>query len=422
MSNAVRTVQLDERLYQSDCSNGLTLVTEHLPGVRSAAAGVWVRQASAQERREQMGISHLLEHMLFKGTTHRSARDLALALESRGGSLNAWTSRDYTALQARILDTDLPLALDVLTDLFRNPLLRESDLTLERNVVLEELRGVKDTPDDLIFEYFSETLWPEHPYGYSILGTPESIAALSVDDLRRRHQEGYYPGNTVIAVAGNVQHEQLLENLDRLGWLSGPARNPLAAAAPPPAHLGVQRVEHSSSRQVHLVLGTETFPDTDRRYWTMAVLDAALGGGMSSRLFQRMREELALCYEVSTWSNLLRGSGDFSVYVSTSPASADQALAAMQHELNLLAQEGLAGSELEYVKGQLRGQFILGMESTSLRMHRLASHILGEEPYRSLEEVLNLVDGVTSEDVAALAASLFAPSRMTSVRLGPGSE
>ncbi len=184
----------------------MVVYSESLPGVRSAAVGIYIRTASAHERPEQMGISHLLEHMVFKGTERRSARDLALELEVRGGSLDAYTGRDATSYQAHVLDADLPLAVDILTDLVRRPLLRESDLEPERNVILEEINGVEDTPDDLVFELHAATLWPAHPYGYSILGTPDTLAALSADDLRCLHQTGYHPGNCVVSAAGNLDH------------------------------------------------------------------------------------------------------------------------------------------------------------------------------------------------------------------------
>src|SRR4051812_18120183 len=210
-----------------------------LPGLRSAAVGIYVRTASAHEQSRQLGISHLLEHMVFKGTERRSARQLALELEVRGGGLDAFTGRDYTSYQAHVLDADLPLAVEILTDLVRRPLLRESDLESERNVILEEINGVADTPDDLVFELHAQALWPQHPYGYSILGTPESLEALSSDDLRALHRAGYYRGNCVIAAARNVSHDQLLTVLEREGWFEGLTREiPRSGVVPAPAVRG----------------------------------------------------------------------------------------------------------------------------------------------------------------------------------------
>ena len=418
-ATSVHTTQLGPALYRSDCANGLVVLTEHLPGVRSAAVGVWVRTASGHETPAVLGVSHLLEHMVFKGTGRRTAREIALSLESRGGSLDAWTSRDNTNYTAHVLDQDLPLAIDVLTDLVMHPLLRESDLALERNVVLEEINGVADTPDDLVHELFAETLFPAHPYGRPILGTAESVSALQPTDLRDKHQGGYYPGNCVIAVTGNVRHDQVLSLLEAQGWFAGEHRPALAPVTQPAVNRGSRRVESRDLQQVHAVLGVDTFGSGDKRRWPMALLSTALGGGMSSRLFQRVREELGLCYAIYAWHSSNRSSGVFGVYVGTQPGTADRAIEAIENELARLAREGLAGQELADAKGQLKGQLMLALESTTARMSRLASHALSDEPYRSPDELLRLVDAVTPEETAAIAGQFLAPEQMSTVRLGP---
>jgi predicted Zn-dependent peptidase len=415
----MRTVQLDAAINRTDLPNGLVVVTERLSGVRSAAAGIWVRTASGHESRDKMGVSHLLEHMVFKGTAKRSALDIALSLEARGGSLDAYTSRDQTSYQAHVLDRDLPLALDVLTDLVRAPLLRESDLLLERNVVLEELSGVRDTPDDQVSELWSETMWPEHPYGFSILGTPESVEALGTADLRRVHDAGYYPGNMVIAVAGNIEHQIVLDLLEALGWFAGVHQAPLAAVANSAAVRGAERVEEDELQQVHAILGTDTVDSTDPRRWGLALAATVLGGGMSSRLFQKVREEMGLCYAVYAWHSCYRSTGTFGVYVGTSPKTAAQALDTIGDELRRISAEGITANELADGKGQLTGSVLLGLESTVSRMSRLASHVLNDDRYRTIDEVLQEIDGVTVDTVAALATEFLAPERMTTVRLGP---
>ena len=232
----MQTVRLDRDIFQTTAPTGVIVLSERVPSVRSVAVGIWVRSASAHEPRPKMGVSHLLEHMVFKGTERRSAQEIALALESRGGSLDAYTSRDTTAFQARVLDSDLPRALDVLTDLVRNPVLRSSDLELERNVVLEEINTVEDTPDDQVFDLVYQTLWPKHSYGYSILGTRDTVSALSTDDLKQLHGRAYFPANCVIAAAGNLAHEQLLDELEKQGWFNaipGNARPPAPSPATP---------------------------------------------------------------------------------------------------------------------------------------------------------------------------------------------
>ncbi len=415
----MRTTRLDNELFRTDCPNGLVVVTERLPGVRSAAAGIWVRSASGHESPPVMGVSHLLEHMVFKGTERRSAREIAMSLESRGGSLDAYTSRDHTSYQAHVLDQDLPLALDVLTDLVRAPLLRDADLALERNVVLEEINGVADTPDDLVHELFGATLFPDHPYGWPILGTADTVGGLGTDHLRATHDHGYYPGNCVIAVAGHVAHEAVLEELGRLGWFEGEARTAMAPVSATTACRGARQVVPRELQQVHAVLGIDTFAVGDPRRWTMALLSTALGGGMSSRLFQRVREELGLCYAVYAWHATYRAGGVFGVYVGTQPATADRAVAAIEAECARLAAEGLPADELADAKGQLKGQLMLALESTTARTSRLASHVLHDEPYRPLDELLRLVDAVTPEETARVAAEFLVPEQLTAVRLGP---
>jgi predicted Zn-dependent peptidase len=416
----VDTVPLDAGLHRTTAPSGLVVYSESLPGVRSAAIGIYIRTASAHERREQMGISHLLEHMVFKGTERRSAWDLALELEVRGGSLDAYTGRDATSYQAHVLDADMPLAVDILTDLARRPLLRQSDLEPERNVILEEINGVADAPDDLVFELHAETLFPDHPYGYSILGTPETLGRISTDDLRCLHQTGYYPGNCVIAAAGNLEHGRLLESLAREGWFEDAA--PVAPRRPVPmqdAARGQFRWEERDTAQTHVVFGTDTFPLRDPRRFALAILTNVFGGGMSSRLFQRVREELGLAYAIFAYKHFHRSAGQLGVYVGSQTASADQAVDAIRAEYDRLAREGLPEAELDAGKQQLKGQIMLSLESPVARMGRLAGFSLHDDPYRPLDRMLAEIDAVTPDEVAAVAAELFPADRQTVVRLGP---
>ncbi len=417
----METVRLDDELFRTTAPNGLVVLTEKLPGVRSAATGLYVRTASAHERREQMGISHLLEHMVFKGTERRSAKELALGLEVRGGSLDAFTGRDYTSYQAHTLDADLPLAVEILTDLARGPLLRESDLEPERNVILEEISGVEDTPDDLVFEVHATQLWPDHPYGYSILGSAGTLCEISADDLRGLHRSGYYRGNFVIAAAGNVDHDRLLTVLEREGWFDGAATEPARAAiSPTPALRGADRHEERDTAQTHIVFGTDTFPLRDPRRFALAILTNMFGGGMSSRLFQRVREELGLAYAIFAYKHFYQSSGQLGVYVGTQPGTADAAVEAIRGEYARLAREGLPADELADGKQQLKGQVMLSLESPGARMGRLAGTVLHADEYRPLDRTLAEIDAVTADQIAAVAGEFFAPERQTIVRLGPG--
>jgi predicted Zn-dependent peptidase len=366
-----------------------------------------------------MGVSHMLEHLVFKGTERRSAREIALELEVRGGALDAFTSRDHTSFQARVLDEDLPRALDVLTDLVRHPVLRDSDLALERKVVLEEISAVEDTPDDQVFELHAAQLWPHHPYGYSILGTRETVAQLGGEDLRNLHRRAYHPRHVVIAAAGSLNHEVLLKLLARLGWFTfdgGP--DPVPTAPVPPGRRGDLRVQRDSA-QVHVVLGTDTFPYRDGRRYALLLANTVLGGGMSSRLFQRVREELGLAYAVYAFQSFYQHGGLTGVYVGTHPSTADQAVETIRSELGRVAAEGLSPDQLADAAQQLKGQVTLSLESPSARMHRLATLALHHEPYRTIDQVLAEIDQVRPEEVLAVAHEYLAPDRQTAVWLGP---
>jgi predicted Zn-dependent peptidase len=418
----METVRLDRDIFQTTAPTGVIVLSERVPSVRSAAVGIWVRSASAHEPRPKMGVSHLLEHMVFKGTERRSAQEIALALESRGGSLDAYTSRDTTSFQARVLDSDLPRALDVLTDLVRNPVLRNNDLELERNVVLEEINTVEDTPDDQVFDLCYETLWPEHPYGYTILGTKETVSALSTADLKHLHGRAYFPANCVIAAAGNLTHERLLEELGQLAWFdraTGNGERATPSVVPiRPAVWGAEARHTKDTAQTHIVFATDSVRYADARKYALLVLGNVFGGGMSSRLFQRIREELGLAYAIYAFTSFYREMGVAGVYVGTQPKTASRAAAAIREEYGKLAREGLVGDALAEAKQQTQGQLMLSLESPSARMYRLASFPIYGEKYRSLDEVIAAVAGLTEEEVGNVAAEFFDPERQTVVWLG----
>ena len=401
--------------------NGIQVLSEEIPGVRSVTVGVWVRQGAAHERADLMGASHLLEHLVFKGTERRSAHDLALDLEGLGGSLDAYTSREHTSFQARVLDEHLTEALDVLADLTLAPLLRAEDLDLEREVVLEEISTVEDTPDDLVFEFHGARLWGGHPYGHSILGTRDTVAAMPAEVLRWIHRGRYVGNNLVIAAAGNVQHGRFLEEVGRLfGGLAPGERSGRVPALPEPVR-GDERV-HRDGAQSHVVFGTEAPPHADPRRYALVLLSSALGGGMSSRLFQRIREELALAYSVFSFQSFYTLAGVTGVYVGTRPSWEERAVAAVREELARIARDGLSREELEQTKRQVKGQIMLSLESTGARLYRLAGFALYEEPYLDLDELLGRIDAVTWDEVAAAAAEFYDPDRQLLLRLGPEEE
>jgi predicted Zn-dependent peptidase len=412
--------QSETGLRRTVLPNGLTVLSEQVPGVRSVAFGAWVRAASIHETPERMGVSHLLEHMVFKGTERRSAREIAIALEALGGSLDAYTAREHTSYQARVLDEHLGVAADVIGDLVFRPLLRDADLRLERKVVLEEISMVEDTPDDLVFELHNEAMWGSHPYGFSILGTRETVGALRVRDLRDLHGRAYHPPHLVVAAAGHVDHDRLLETLADTGWADvGPGDTPrLEDPRPAPTAAGHRHITKDTA-QTHIVFGAPTMPVADPRRYALLLASTVLGGGMSSRLFQRVREELGLAYAVYTYQSFQRHTGMHGVYVGTAPDTAAAATRAITDELARLAMDGVTAEELEQGKGQLKGQLTLSMESVTNRMYRAASAELYDEPYRSLDAILALIDAITHEDVRAVSGEFLDPAVQTVLSLGP---
>jgi predicted Zn-dependent peptidase len=310
----------------------------------------------------------------------------------------------------------------------RHPMLRESDLELERKVVLEEISMVEDTPDDQVFDLTSAALWPGHAYGYSILGTRDSVSTLSVADLKQLHGGAYFPGNCVIAAAGNFTHERLLELLGAQGWFesgnggpgTGDARHAAPPVAPaPPAVRGGESRHSKDSAQTHIVFATDTVPYHDPRKFPLLVLANIFGGGMSSRLFQRIREELGLAYAIYAFTTFHHYAGITGVYVGTQPKTAEAAVAAIREEFAKVSREGLRGTALAEAKEQTQGQLMLSLESPSSRMYRLAGFPIYGEPYRSLDQVLAIITGLTEDDVMSVAREFFDPDRQRVVWLGP---
>lgn len=419
-SSRISRFDQEVELRRTVLPNGLIVVSERVPGVRSVAIGAWVRSASVHESPGEMGVSHMLEHLCFKGTERRSAREIAASLESLGGSLDAYTAREHTAFQARVLDEHLADAADVLLDVVFRPLLREADLELERKVVLEEIAMVEDTPDDVVFELHNAEMWGDHPYGYSILGTRKSVAEMPITAVRGLHRRAYVPANVVVGAAGNVTHDELLDVLAQAGWGALPAAPaPDGARRPVPPSRPVHRHFARESAQAHLVLGASTLPHGDPRRHALVLVDTVFGAGMSSRLFQRVREELALAYSVYTFQQYHADTGVHGIYAGTAPESADETLDAIRAELARLAADGITPEELESGRRQLKGQITLSMESVGARMYRAAASELFGEPWMALDELLAQVDGVTLGQARAVCEEFFAPDRQTVVQLGP---
>ena len=365
-----------------------------------------------------MGASHLLEHMVFRGTENRSRREIALALESLGGSLNAYTSREHTGYEARVLADHLPQAVDVLSDLVRNPLIEQKDLEREQEVVSEEIAAVEDTPDDLVFELHGDRMWGGHPYGKSILGTRDSVAAISRDDLATLHRDTYVGASLVVAAAGCVEHDAFVNLAEKWFGEMEPGCEARDVADPGEARPGTDRIARDLA-QVHIVLGRSTPGHAHDDRYALILLSAALGGGMSSRLFQRIREELALAYAVYSYQFFYARAGVLGVYVGTRPASAPAALDAVREVCGSVATEGLHDDELARTREQVKGQIMLSLESPGARLHRLAGFALHNEPFVGLDEVQGLIDAVSACDIVRVAGEVLDPERQYALCLGP---
>ncbi len=402
----------------TELENGLQVVTESILGVRSAAVGVWVRQGAAHEPLRVLGSSHMLEHMAFKGTRSRTPHQIALALESLGGSLDAYTSREHTSYQARVLDENLPEAVDVLSDLVVHPLLKAKDLEREKEVVLEEIATVEDTPDDLVFELHGDRMWGGHSYGHSILGSRNSVAGLERSDLIDLHRGAYTGCNLVVAAAGNIHHEAVVDLVrKRFGQLErGAARAPVTP--PAPTRPGTDRIQRATA-QTHIVIGCSTPGHAHPDRYALVLLSAAFGGGMSSRLFQRIREELALAYSVYSFQSFYSQAGVSGVYVGTRPGWAEAAREALLDEFGRLWEEGLPPEELDQIKNQVKGQIMLSLESTGARLYRLAGFALYDEPFLPLDDLLARIEGVDEDDIARVAKATFDPAGQYTLCLGP---
>ncbi|WP_433230994.1 M16 family metallopeptidase [Actinomadura formosensis] len=400
---------------------GLRVITETMPTVRSAAFGIWSAVGSRDEAPADAGASHYLEHVLFKGTRRRSALELSAAIDAVGGDLNAFTAKEYTCYYARVLDADLPLAVDVVSDMVAESVNRPEDVEAERGVILEEIHMRDDDPGDLIHDEFATALYGDTPLGRPILGTEESINALSRDRIHGYYREHYVPSKLVVSVAGNIDHDEVVGLVSRAfeGHLTGDA----APAAPrldgTPAPLDPRSVViDKDTEQAHIILGGAGVSRTDDRRFALGVLNAALGGGMSSRLFQEIREKRGLAYSVYSYTAQYADSGIFGVYAGCQPAKAEEVLSICRDELAKAADECLTDEELDRGKGQLRGAMVLGLEDTGSRMSRIGKSELVYESLLPVEEVLARIEAVTLDDVRAIARELLAGRQALTV-IGP---
>jgi predicted Zn-dependent peptidase len=403
--------------------SGLRIISEQVPGQRSATIGVWVGVGSRDESPALHGCSHFLEHLLFKGTPERSALDISIALDAVGGEFNAFTAKEYTCFHARVLDQDLPLAVDVLGDMVTSSLITDVDVDAERDVILDEIAMHDDDPDDVAHNLFSSLAWGDSPLGRPIAGTAASIEAMARDQIRRFYKRHYRPERMVVSVAGNVDHAPFVRLVrrafSRRDFLAGTAEPVAPRQTSTPRKVGTGIAEATRQfEQMNIVLGVQGLTRSDPRRFALGVLNAALGGGTSSRLFQEVREKRGLAYSVFSFASQHVDAGLVGVSVGCLPNKLEQVLDVVRAELAKIAQDGIDADELTRGKGQLKGGLVLGLEDSASRMTRLGKSELVDQELLSIDEVLARIDAVTLDDVRELASELFSRPEILAV-VGP---
>lgn len=408
MPRDIETAELD---------NGLRIVTEIMPSVRSVSLGIWIGTGSRVERGPENGLSHFIEHMVFKGTENRSAEDIARAVDSIGGGLDAFTSKELVSFNTKVLDEHLPIALDVLSDMVLNPLFREDDIEKEKGVILEEIKSEADQPEFVLHEMFISNFWKGHGLGKPILGTRDTVKLYTPDMLHDFYNRNYSPKNILITAAGSLNHERLVSLVrDRFADLH--ERGPLPVNQVPVSYAPIVLKNKESLEQVHIALGVPAYPLAHERRFPLYILNTVLGGGMSSRLFQNIREKLGLVYAVYSELNLFSDTGCLSIYAGTGIDSARQVVTSIMEELVDLKNNLIGEEELRRAKDHLKGSLMLSLESTSSRMSNLARQELYFPRFLSFDEMLESIEAVTRDQVQKIAQEFFTSEKIALAMLG----
>ncbi|MDO9212163.1 MAG: pitrilysin family protein [Deltaproteobacteria bacterium] len=400
--------------------NGIQVVTEEIPSVHSVSVGIWVEAGSRDERSEENGISHFIEHMLFKGTQRRSARQIAKEIDAVGGILNAFTSKEFSSFYAKVMAEHLPVALDLLFDLYLNSLFAAEELEKERQVIVQEINMVEDTPDEYIHDLFSQSFWPHHPLGLPILGRLNTISRMDRRTLKGFFLKHYLQIPPIIVAAGKLKHEDLLRPVQEALRKIRP-RPKERKIHPPRPHPQIQ-VKNKQLEQVHLLLGTQGFSVVHPRRYAFTILNTILGGGMSSRLFQEVREKRGLAYSVYSFASSFVDSGLLGVYVGTGDHTLNRVLQVILREMKRLAENSIRPKELRSAKEQLKGNLLLSLESTDSRMSRLAKNEIFFHRFVSTEEIIEGIEKVSAEEIGSLAQEIFRPDSFSLTVLGPVTE
>jgi predicted Zn-dependent peptidase len=408
-------LEAEHRITRLD--SGLRIVTEHMDSVRSVALGFWIGTGSSAEDEPEAGLSHLIEHMLFRGTADYESLQIDQIFDAMGAELNAGTGKETTSVYSRVLDVHLEDALDVMADMVWRPRFEPSELEQERQIVLEEIAMYEDDPQDRVFDVLGEAVFGRHPLGRAIIGRADVVAGTPANGLAAFHAARYVPENVVIAAAGSVDHDALVAMVQR----SGVERAGVHAPAPPaPPHEDAARVRflRKDTEQYHVCLGGPGIARDDDRRFALRVLDNILGGTSSSRLFQEVREKRGLAYSVYSFQSLYAGTGQVGLYLGTRPDNVGRAMAVVADELARFRVQPATPEELERSKENVKGRLVLALESTTARMNRLGSSVLAGLPLLSVDEVIERIDAVTLDDVRALAGELLAPERLSAAGIG----
>ena len=397
--------------------NGLRIITESMSHVRSVSVGLWISSGSRAEQGAENGLSHFIEHMVFKGTATRSAEDIAQSMDSLGGNLDAFTGKELVSFNTKILDTHLPIAFDILSDMLLRPAFRESDIAKEKGVILEELKMEADSPEYVVHETFVSSFWKDHPLGKPILGTRETIEGFDRKMVGKYYRSVYTPPHIMITAAGHLKHQQLV---DLVGAQFGdlPAGPRPRRQAPPKPYSNIILKEKKSLEQVHLMMGVPAYPVPHERRFAAYVMNTLLGGSMSSRLFQNIREQRGLVYSVFSEVNAYRDSGCMAVYAGMSRKSAREVIDLILAEFQNLKEDLVPEEELDRSKNHLKGSVILGLESTSSRMSNLARQFLYFNRFFTMDEIIEEIVRVTAEAVRQVARDFFVPERIAVTMLG----
>jgi predicted Zn-dependent peptidase len=405
-------------MYHKDVlDNGVVIVGEEMPGVNSVAVSFWVKTGSRFEEPEEAGISHLIEHLLFKGTRKRDAKQIAESIEEVGGQLNAFTSKEYTCFYVRVLEEYLPLAVDVLSDMLFNSLFSEDAINREKGVVAEEISMYEDTPDDIIHDYFSQTIWDGHPLGRPIIGTMDSLSSINRDRILSYHKRYYSPSNLVVALAGKFQYREAVDLLESaLAPLSG---EKVETQITPPQTRILSKSFFRDLEQVQICMGVQGVSSYDEDLYHQQLLNSILGGGASSRLFQSIREQRGLVYSIYSYNVSFSDSGLFIIYAGTNPANYQEVLDISRGEIQAIIESGISPKEMQRAKTQAKGSLLLAQESVLNRVHRLGKSELVHQRFVTIDEVLEKLNKLTEADLQVFAHRIFDSGQMTITVLGP---